>query len=121
MKKGKKILKYSFGSLLIGGLAYLLYNNDFEKEIRNIRDKLKAHRLKWEINEKTHELIINTFVDIILNKPNVSLNEAILIFEKAKEGMTLKEFAKSKMRLEENYIKIYKPYFEEAYKIVYCK
>ena len=117
-----KIIKYSLGSLFVGGLAFLLYKNtDLDKEIRNIRDKLNAHRLKWEINEKTHELIIHTFVDIILEKPNVSLHEAILIFENAKEGMSLNDFAKSKMRKEEHYIKTYKPYFEEAYKIVYSR
>ena len=115
----KKLFKYSVTGALLGGIGYLMYkNSDLEKELREISDNLKARRDKWVMNNKTNDLLINTFISLIIEKPDITLDEAILRFENAKGNTTLEEFAETKMRIADSYRKSYKPYFEKAKKIL---
>lgn len=114
-----KFVKYTFSGVLLGGLGYLIYKNiDIEQELRDIRNNLSAKRKRWEINNKTNELLINAFAEMILENENISLDEAILNFENAEAGNTLENFAKSKMRNADSYRNSYEPYFNEAKNIV---
>jgi hypothetical protein len=51
------------------------------------------------------------FSEIINNNPGITLDNAILIFEKASPNITLEQFAISKHRTVASYRKVYKLYF----------
>lgn len=121
-----KVLKYGLGGLIVGGITYLLFKDkimdcqDYSKSrLQNRLDKEKAYNMKNEINKKAGELIVSTFVKMLLNNINISLEEAILKFENAEEGVTLDEFAESKSRVSKSYISVYDKYFKEARSILY--
>jgi len=52
------------------------------------------------------------FDEIKQTNPGISLDQAILIFEKAPEHMTLGEFAKQKSRTATGYRSVYRKYFQ---------
>lgn len=115
----KKLIRYSITSALLGGIGYLIYKNtDLESQLIEIRDDLKAKRTKWEMNHKTNAILINAFTEIILENPNIGFDNAILKFENAKEGLTLDQFAETKMRISDSYRKSYRPYYDKALDIL---
>ena len=114
----KRLVKYSVTGMLLGGVGYLVYkHSDIEAELMEIRENLQAKREKWEINNKTNEILINTFISLIIENPDITLDQAILRFENAKD-VNLDEFAEHKMRKAESYRNSYKPYFDKAQKIL---
>jgi len=98
------IFNYSISEVLIDDSIYYLIESEFEK-------------LKRETNDKAKEIIITTFVNLLLKKPNIDLENAILRFENI-ENKNLDEFSKSKSRKKKGYINIYKIYFERAKNII---
>ena len=53
----------------------------------------------------------NMFAIIKKSHPNITLDEAILMFEKAPKGVSLEEFADQKQRTAEGYRNIFREYF----------
>ena len=74
----------------------------------------RIERLKRESNEQAQNIVITSFIDMILQNKDITIEEAILIFENAKAGVTLDEFAKSKQRNRSGYINAYEEYFIKA-------
>lgn len=115
----KKLIKLTTSGFTLGFIGYLLYKNlDLENELQNIRDNLKAKRDRMELNEQTRKLIIREFFEYLFENPDMTLEEVILKFEKADPGMNLETFAKTKMRRGESYVRSYKPYYEEAKRMI---
>ena len=123
--KVMKVVKYSALGGITFGIAYLLYQNKKKEEqleideMNEIMDMEEMERRKQEMNDVAVHMIISQFIDMIFKNKNITLEEAILNFEKAKKGMTLEKFAESKSRNRQSYIKIYKPHFKEAKNIIF--
>ena len=109
-----KIIKYSVMGLAIGSIGFLFYKNHLEEYLKDFTDNIEAKRKKLEINQKAEEFLIKEFIDMVMEKSDITLDEAILKFENADEGITLEEFAETKMRSGEVYRETYKPYFSQA-------
>lgn len=65
---------------------------------------------------QANRIIIDFFINLLNENPNITLNNAILKFEDNKYS-TLEEFAKSKNRIIKNYTKAYSGLFNIAKKI----
>tara|TARA_B110001454_G_scaffold181468_1_gene175541 strand:- start:21 stop:245 length:225 start_codon:yes stop_codon:yes gene_type:complete len=59
-----------------------------------------------------HTFTTMEFNIIKQNNPDITLDQAILIFEKAPANMTLEGFAKEKHRTASGYRGVYKKYFQ---------
>ena len=60
----------------------------------------------------SNETFTKSEFDIIKKaNPNISLDDAILIFEKAKKGVSLEKFATTRQRTAESYRRVFKQYF----------
>ena len=60
----------------------------------------------------TNEQFTKSEFDIIKRKnPDITLDNAILIFEKAKKGVTLEKFALERHRTAESYRRVFGKYF----------
>jgi hypothetical protein len=119
MKKSVGVL---LGSVITGTVGYVLYKEvkSLKKEINKDKikkqeeiDRLEGEIIKQDIQNKTDELIVTTFIQFILEDFNITLEQAILKFENI-EGKTLDEYAKNKMRNKESYLKIYEKHFKKA-------
>lgn len=106
-----KSFKYLGGGILVGSVAVLGFYL-LAKETR-------IDQLKRETNNKAKEIVITAFVEMIIENQNIDIEEAILKFENAKDGVTLEEFALSKSRIRDNYISAYREYFDSARGIVF--
>ena len=94
--------KCIIGALLLNvGTYYIL-----KKETRI--DTLKKQGIK-----KAEDITIEHFMDLISNNPSITLDDAILDFEKA-ETTNLDEFSKSKSRTKEMYYETYSKFFEQS-------
>lgn len=104
--------------IITGSIIGIVLYKEYKKysETKNEVNELK--KLKNETIDKTKELIINTFVEFLLQNPTITLEESILKFEKVPNTMNLEEFAESKSRKKVTYIKIYEPYYLEAKKLL---
>jgi len=69
--------------------------------------KLTGYRMTEE------RFTLLSFKQFQREKPNISLDEAILKFENAAPNITLDEFAKQKHRTAESYRNTYKKYFSQ--------
>ena len=58
-----------------------------------------------------HTFTTMEFHIIKQNNTGITLDQAILIFEKAPDNMTLEDFAKEKHRTASSYRRVYKKYF----------
>jgi hypothetical protein len=67
---------------------------------------------------QANRIIIDFFINLLNENPNITLNNAILKFEDIdNKYSTLEEFAKSKNRIIKNYTKAYSGLFNIAKKI----
>ena len=105
-----KSFKYLGGGVLIGSVAILGFYL-LSKETR-------IEQLKRETNNKATEITVAAFVEMLLEDRNITLESAILIFENAQPGINLQQFAESKTRNKEGYIKAYQKYFIKAQDII---
>ena len=71
---------------------------------------LKAYEITG-LHLSNEDFTKSVFDTIKKKNPNITLDKAILIFEKAPEDITLEEFAKRKSRTAEGYRKVFKTYF----------
>ena len=135
-----KMLKYGLGGIIISGISYLIFKdqimdcNDYSKWIpknKKIKEKKSESELlelenekqkmeqdKEESITKTKELIVTSFVEMLLDNPDLELESAILQFENAVLGLTLEQFAQTKSRSKDSYLKVYKPFFDDAQDIL---
>jgi hypothetical protein len=61
----------------------------------------------------SNESFTKSEFDIIKKaNPNINLDDAILIFEKAKKGVLLEKFATTKQRTAESYRRVFRKYFD---------
>jgi hypothetical protein len=61
----------------------------------------------------SNESFTKSEFDIIKKaNPNINLDDAILIFEKAKKGVSLEKFATTKQRTAESYRRVFRKYFD---------
>lgn len=114
----KRFIQASAAGLAIGAVAYLLFKEDVDNRIQDMVHNAEARKERKEINRKTRELVVSAFVEMIIANPKMSLEEAILKFENAKENETLESFATKKMRTKKSYILSYQSYFDEAKKVM---
>lgn len=96
--------------LISGGLIgfYTIYKK-FNEKYKN----LESENERIVINKEAEDLVVNEFKKIIKLNNNITIEEAILIFEDSKEK-DLEKFAISKSRSKECYINTYKNLFEKA-------
>lgn len=105
-----KNFKYLGGGILVGGVVLGFYL---------LSKETKLEKLKRETNKKAKEIVITSFVEIIIENPKINLEDAILKFENVEEGVTLDDFAESKNRIKDNYVSVYREYFDNAKRIVF--
>ena len=110
----KKAISYSAAGIVTGGIAYILYKNLFEKEEPKQEDPEELYK---KSQKETTALVISEFIDLIIKKPTITLDEAILKFENTDET-DLEVYAQKKMRNRESYIKSYTGYYSEAKNIL---
>ena len=79
-----------------------------------LRDELRRKEDHARVQEAAKELTIGEFEKMIIKKPSIKLDEAILIFEKAPRGQTLEEFAEGKMRTARSYRNTFNKEFNTA-------
>lgn len=89
---------------IVMGCGYILYTRKSEIE--------KKKDVGVRLAEK---ITVEYFKELLLNNKNITLEESILDFEKAKIK-NLNKFAISKNRTKGMYIKTYKPFFVRALK-----
>ena len=106
-----RVFKYLGGGILVGSVAILGFYI-LSKETR-------IEKLKRDTNNEAKEITIRAFVEMILENPDIDLDSAILKFENAGDGLSLVEFAESKMRNPENYTDAYRQYFDGAKRVVF--
>ena len=105
-----KSFKYLGGGILVGSVAILGFYL-LSKETR-------IERLKRETNNMASEITVGAFLEMLLEDRKINIETAILIFENAQPGMNLDQFARSKTRDKEGYIKAYQKYFDKAQDIL---
>lgn len=71
---------------------------------------LKAYEITG-LRLSNEDFTKSVFDTIKRKNPNITLDKAILIFEKAPTHVTLEEFAKRKSRTAEGYRNVFKTYF----------
>ena len=71
---------------------------------------LKAYEITG-LGLSNEDFTKSEFNNIKKKYPNITLDKAILIFEKASTHITLEEFAKSKGRTAASYRKVFKTFF----------
>lgn len=106
------VLKFSVTGVVVGGCVFYLVN-----ELKDLTNPLELEKQKTI--EEAQEIIVSSFVNMILENPEITLEDAILKFENAKPGISLSEFAESKSRIVENYTDAYNIYFEQAKDIIF--
>jgi hypothetical protein len=79
-----------------------------------LRDELRRKEDHARVQEAAKELTIGEFEKMIIKKPSIKLDEAILIFEKAPRGQTLEKFAEEKMRTAQSYRNTFNKEFNTA-------
>ena len=79
-----------------------------------LRDELRRKEDHARVQEAAKELTIGEFEKMIIKKPSIKLDEAILIFEKAPKGQTLEEFAEVRMRTAKGYRNKNREFFNTA-------
>ena len=83
----------------------------------NYIDDIKLEIVRYMGYEKAKKIILNFFIEKLIDNHDISLDEAILKFEDNKnEFSSLEEFAKSKTRTVECYRKSYSKIFDQAKK-----
>ena len=83
----------------------------------NYIDDIKLEIIRYMGYEKAKKIILNFFIEKLIDNHDISLDEAILKFEDNKnEFSSLEEFAKSKTRTVECYRKSYSKIFDQAKK-----
>ena len=116
MAEGTQILqKYGtqivLGATLLIGTASFLYNDYNSPQNKMYR---KAQIDKKESREKSEDLVINFFMELLTENPDTTLENAILSFENAEPEVTLQEFAQKKQRSYQMYIEAYQVYYNTA-------
>ena len=110
----KKVVQYSAAGIITGGLTYMIFKTFFDKE-KKVEET--PEELYKKSQAQTKALVISEFIDLIISKPNITLDEAILKFENSDET-DLEIYAQKKMRNRESYIKSYAEYYTEAKNIL---
>ena len=96
------IYTYILGGILLGVGSYYILSK-----------KTRIETLEEKGIKMAEDIVVDHFTDLIKNNPSISLDHAILDFEKAKTK-DLEEFAKSKSRTKKMYHESYSEYFEQA-------
>ena len=87
--------------------------NRINLEKKHVKDNI-MYRRAYEIAglQISNEIFTkNEFTKIKRAQPCITLDEAILVFEKARSGITLEKFAAEKQRTAEGYRKAFSKYF----------
>ena len=79
-----------------------------------LREELRRKEYHAQVQKAVKEFTIKEFEKMILKKPSIKLDEAILIFEKAPKGQTLEEFAEVRMRTAKGYRNKNREFFNTA-------
>jgi hypothetical protein len=75
---------------------------------------VKAFELAGVVPRPEFQVTIDVFRTLLHKHPTLSLDQAILSFEQAPEGVTLMEFADRKHRTAEGYRQRFRPFFALA-------
>lgn len=116
MAEGTQILqKYGtqivLGATLLIGAASFFYNDYNSPQNKMYR---KAQIDKKESKEKSEDLVVNFFMELLTKNQETTLENAILKFENAEPEVTLQEFAQKKQRSYQMYIEAYQVYYNTA-------
>lgn len=116
MAERTQILQKYGAQLLVGtsmliGTALLFYSDYHSEKNKFYR---QAQKDKKEAKEKSETLVIQFFTDLLVKNPNITLEQCILRFENAEDGISLQQFAEKKQRTYQMYIESYQGYYNTA-------